>query len=91
MAYVTVKVVDKDGNLCPLDNRPVKFKTAGAASYRAAANGDLTSLELFHLPQMRVFSGMLTVILQASRNPGECTLEVSADGVKPGKIALQVR
>ena len=91
LAYVTVKVVDKDGNLCPLDNRLVKFKTAGAASYRAAANGDPTSLELFHLPQMRVFSGMLTVILQASRNPGECTLEASADGVKPGKIALQVK
>ncbi len=24
-AYVTVKVVDKDGNLCPADNRQINF------------------------------------------------------------------
>lgn len=25
LAYVTVKVVDKDGNLCPTDNRQINF------------------------------------------------------------------
>lgn len=51
LAYVTVKVVDKDGNLCPADNRQINFSVKGTGKYRAAANGDPTNLEQFHLPK----------------------------------------
>ena len=61
--YVTVKVVDKDGNLCPTDNRQINFSVKGTGKYRAAANGDPTNLEQFHLPKMHAFNGMLTAIL----------------------------
>lgn len=89
LAYVTARVVDKDGNLCPCDSRMLKFKVSGAASYRAAANGDPTCLDIFHLPQMPVFGGMLTVIVQASETPGEALLEVSAKGVRPAAMKIQ--
>ena len=39
LAYVTASIVDKDGNLCPLDGRLMTFSVAGAGSYRASANG----------------------------------------------------
>ena len=91
LAYITVRVVDKDGNLCPTDSRLVKFKVKGAASYRAAANGDATCLDLFHLPRMHAFSGMLTVIIQAGEKGGTAELQASADGVKTGKITLSVK
>ena len=39
LAYITVRVVDKDGNLCPADSRMVNFSVKGAGKYRAAANG----------------------------------------------------
>lgn len=45
--------------------RLVKFKVKGAGSYKASANGDPTCLDLFHLPQMHAFNGMLTAIVQA--------------------------
>ena len=38
LAYITVKVVDKDGNLCPADSRQINFSVKGAGKYRAAAN-----------------------------------------------------
>ena len=91
LAYITVRVVDKDGNLCPTDSRLVKFKVKGAASYRASANGDATCLDLFHLPRMHAFSGMLTVIIQAGEKGGTAELQASADGVKTGKITLSVK
>ena len=47
LAYVTVKVVDKDGNPCPTDNRQINFSAKGTGKYRAAANGDPTNLEQF--------------------------------------------
>ena len=62
LAYVTLRIVDKDGNLCPNDGRLVSFKVKGAGKYRASANGDPTCLDLFHKPEMHAFGGMLTVI-----------------------------
>lgn len=63
LAYVTLRIVDKDGNLCPNDGRLVSFKVKGAGKYRASANGDPTCLDLFHKPEMHAFGGMLTVIV----------------------------
>lgn len=91
LAYVTLKIVDKDGNLCPTDGRLVNFKVKGAGKYRASANGDPTCLDLFHLPRMHVFSGMLTVIVQSGEKSGEIELQASAKGVKTGKITIKVK
>ena len=79
LAYVTVKVVDKDGNLCPTDNRQINFSAKGTGKYRAAANGDPTNLEQFHLPKMHAFNGMLTAIIQAGETAGEIVFTAKAN------------
>ena len=91
LAYVTVKVVDKDGNLCPADNRQINFSVKGTGKYRAAANGDPTNLEQFHLPKMHAFNGMLTAILQAGETVGEIVFTAKANGVKAGNIRIQTK
>lgn len=91
LAYITVRVVDKDGNLCPADDRLVSFTVKGAGSFRAAANGDATCLDLFHLPRMHAFSGQLTAIVQSGAEPGNLVFEAKAKGVKAGKLTLEVK
>lgn len=91
LAYVTLRIVDKDGNLCPTDGRLVNFNVKGAGRYRASANGDPTCLDLFHLPRMHAFNGMLTVILQASKEAGTMELKASAKGLKSGSIQIDVK
>ena len=91
MSFINVRVVDKNGNLCPDDSREIKFKVHGAGSYRAAANGNPVSLELFHLPQMKLFSGQLTAIVQSGEEAGKIVFEATAKGVKGAKISLQSR
>ncbi len=88
MAYVTVSVVDKDGNLCPTATNQLNFSVSGEGSYRAACNGDATSLEMFHLPTMKAFSGKLVVLVQSKETPGEIQLEVTGKGLKKGTIGL---
>lgn len=88
LSFINVRVVDKNGNLCPDDTRQVKFKVRGTGSYRAAANGNSASLELFHLPEMKLFSGQLTAIVQATEEPGTIYFEASAPGVKGATIEL---
>lgn len=91
LAYVTVQVADKDGNIVPTDSRTVKFNVKGAGKFRATANGDPTSLRLFHLPEMDLFSGAATAILQAGEKPGDVTLTVTAEGLEPASITIPVR
>lgn len=86
LLYVTVRIVDKDGNLCPLDSRKVRFDVSGAGSFRAVANGDPTCLELFHIPEMSAFGGMLTAIVQSTERSGRITLTASADGLRDGVL-----
>lgn len=89
LAYIRVKVVDKDGNVCPADQRLITFTVSGAGVYRAAANGDPTCLDLFHLPQMHAFNGELTAIVQSKEQAGEIRVEAKAKGLTPGKILLK--
>ena len=86
LAYVTLRIVDKDGNLCPNDGRLVSFKVKGAGKYRASANGDPTCLDLFHKPEMHAFGGMLTVIVQSGEKTGEIELQATAKGIKTGTL-----
>ena len=91
LAYVTLRIVDKNGNLCPNDGRLVSFKVKGAGKYRASANGDSTCLDLFHKPEMHAFGGMLTVIIQSGEKAGEIELQATAKGIKTGTIRIPVK
>lgn len=88
LCFVNVSVVDENGNPVPDDNRLIKVKVKGAGSFKAIANGDPTCLEPFHEPQMHLFSGQLTVLVQSGKTPGEITVEVSGKGVKKATITV---
>lgn len=91
LAYVRVSVVDRAGNPVPTAAHQVAVKVEGAGSFRAMANGDPTSLELFHKPSMKLFSGALTTIVESGTEPGQITVEVSAKGLKPARLTLTVK
>ena len=88
LSFINVKIVDKDGNFCPNETRKIKFKVKGKGTFRAAANGNPASLESFQEPQMKLFSGQLTAIVQTTKEAGSITFEASAPGVKSAKIEL---
>lgn len=91
LVYVNVRIIDKEGNLCPQDDREVHFTVKGEGEYKASANGDPTSLELFHLPKMSAFNGQLTTILQAGEKKGTLTLEAKAKGLKSETIKIDIK
>ena len=91
IAFVTVRVVDKDGNLIPDDARLLNFSVRGAGSFRAAASGNPASLDAFHLPRHHAFSGQLVALLQAGEQRGTAELTVTAKGLPAAKIRIQVK
>lgn len=90
MAFITVSVVDRDGNLCPDADNLIKFKTKGAGVFAAAANGDPSSLESFQLPQMHLFHGKLTAIVRADKKSGTLTFSATSSGLKPASVSINV-
>lgn len=88
LSFVTVKVVDREGNLCPLADNEITFRVKGKGYYRAGANGNPASLESFQQPRMKVFSGMMTAVVAATEEPGEIILEATGKGLKKGTLRI---
>ena len=88
LCFVNVSLTDRDGNPVPVDSRLIKVKVSGAGSFKAIANGDPTCLEPFHHPQMHLFSGQLTVLVQSGTEPGEITVEISGNGVRKATLRI---
>ena len=90
LAFVTVTMVDKDGTPCPTADNQLAFRVDGAGAFRAACNGDATSLVTFDSCQMPLFSGQLVVIVEGKR-PGTATLTVTCDGLPDATLPITVK
>jgi beta-galactosidase len=88
LSYVTVSVVDKNGVPCPTLTNQLQFKVKGKGKYKAACNGDATSLEQFHLPTMKLFSGKLVVTVQSLIEAGNMELTVTGKGLKTATLSI---
>ena len=77
LAFVTVSLTDKKGTLVPDAADQLTFEVQGAGTFKAACNGDATSLESFTQPTMKLFAGQLVVIVQAKKEAGKLVLKVT--------------
>lgn len=89
LSFVTVSVVDKNGTPCPTATNNMKFNVSGAGKFRAACNGDATSLVAFNSTVMPLFSGELVVVVEGLRH-GTAMLSVSADGLPMATLPIEV-
>ena len=89
ISFVTVSVVDKNGIPCPTATDQLNFEVKGTGKFKAVCNGDATSLEVFHEPTMKLFSGKLVVLVQALKEAGEIELTVNGKNLKKATINLK--
>jgi beta-galactosidase len=69
LAFVTVRVADKDGNTAPRANNLVSFSVEGPGEIVATDNGDPTSFVAFPSAERPAFNGLCLVIVRA--RPGQ--------------------
>ena len=79
LSFVTVEILDADGNLCPNANDLVKFDVKGAGFIAGVDNGSPTSLESFKASQREAFYGKCLVVLQNNGEIGPIKLNAFAD------------
>ncbi|MDO4462780.1 MAG: DUF4982 domain-containing protein [Bacteroidia bacterium] len=90
MAFITARIVDKNGNLCPDADNTLKFNVKGAAKFNSCCNGDATSTEVFVNPQMKAFHGELVFVIEAGKQIGNASISVTSPGLKPAKTIIEV-
>jgi beta-galactosidase len=88
LAFVTARVEDANGNLCPDATNQLQFSVTGTGTFRAVANGNATSLESFQQPQMKAFQGMLVALVQSSTKAGEMQLKATSPGLGSASLRL---
>ncbi len=89
VGYVTLKVVDKDGNFCPTANLPVTVSVSGAGTFVAAENGDETDFTWLRDPKRKTFNGLLSALVRAQPGAtGEITVTFTVEGLPP--VSTQV-
>jgi len=93
LSFVTVRIVDRQGTLCPHANNLIRFTVDGPAEIAGVGNGDATSVEPFLAPYRKAFGGMCMLILRSSRDgqSGEVRVSAAADGLAPYALTIEVR
>lgn len=86
LQYVKVYAVDSKGRrVYTASPAEVHFKVAGAAKLIAVDNGDQFSNELFDGGHRQLYNGFALAILRSGQRPGQVSIKVSADGLKPAE------
>ena len=91
LAFVTVNVVDKDGNLCPWADDQLYFDVEGEAVIAGVDNGAQASTERFKDNKRKAFFGKALVVLQSTDTAGSVSLTARAIGLPDAVIELRTK
>lgn len=90
LSFITVEILDKDGNLCPNAENDVTFAVEGAGFIAGVDNGSPISMEKFKDNHRKTFYGKCLVVLQNNGEPGGVKVTATADGLEKATTAIKV-
>lgn len=88
LSFVTVEVVDKDGNLCPNAENQIFFDLKGEATIAGVDNGSQFSLERFKADNRKAFFGKCLVVLRSTKTAGSVNLTAKAVDLREAAVDL---
>ncbi|MBP8605628.1 MAG: DUF4982 domain-containing protein [Phycisphaerae bacterium] len=91
LAYVTVEVVDADGQRVPDAEVLVHFSVMGAGELAAQGSGVPNEPASFKSPQRKTFQGRCLAILRPRGGAGDIVLHAQAEGLDREKITIHTR
>jgi beta-galactosidase len=91
LSFVTIEIVDKEGNLCPRADNLLFFEVEGAGKLKALCNGDPTDQTSFGSNYMRAFNGKIVATIESALEPGEIELKVTGGLLKSQSVNIQCK
>ena len=89
LSFVTVRIEDKDGNLCPLADNLVHFEVTGAGTIAAVDNGNAATDEPFQADHRKAFNGLALVIVRSKPDaPGRIQVVATSSGLAQDAVEI---
>ncbi|MDD3789210.1 MAG: glycoside hydrolase family 2 TIM barrel-domain containing protein [Petrimonas sp.] len=91
LSFITVEVLDKDGNLCPNAENLINFEISDNGKIAGMDNGNQTSMESFKAPYRKAFYGKCLVVVQSGREKGKINLKATSDKLEDASITITTK
>lgn len=91
LSFVTVRILDEEGNLVPDADNLVRFKLDGEGFIAGVDNGFQASLEPFKADYRKAYRGLCLAIIQSKQKSGKLKLTASAAGLKEAAVVITVK
>jgi beta-galactosidase len=88
LSFVTVEILDKNGNLCPKADNLLFFDVSGSGKLKAVCNGNPVDQTSFVSKYMRTFNGKMVAVIESDIKSGEIILKVSGGLLKPQAVTI---
>lgn len=88
LSFVTVEVVDKDGNVCPNADNEIVFKVDGTGNNVGVDNGSPISLERFKADKRKAFYGKCLLVIQSNGELGNIRVLANSEGLEAGEAVI---
>ncbi|SEO67402.1 beta-galactosidase [Flavobacterium sp. CF108] len=91
LVYVTVSIVDKDGNLLPNAADLINFEVTGGGKLVGVDNGYQANLDSFKGNSCKLFNGKCIAIIQSNGKKENIQLKASTAGLQASVIEVKVK
>jgi beta-galactosidase len=92
LSFITVRITDADGNVCPLADNLVRFQVDGPAQIAAVDNGNATSTEPFLANCRKAFNGLCMLVIRSLAGAeGEVRIRAVSDALREAETTLLCR
>ena len=81
LSFITVRIEDKDGNLCPNASNLVNFEVTRNGVLEAVGNGNSASLESFQKDFIKAFYGKSLAIIKSNEITGSIKITATSKGL----------
>ncbi len=88
LSFVTVEIVDKQGNIRPDAEHNLTFKLSGPASIVATDNANLKDITPYTAKERKAWNGRALVVVKSSAKAGDIKLQVSSPGLPDAWLTL---
>jgi beta-galactosidase len=89
LSFITVRILDKRGNLVPGNNNLIEFKVSGNGKLAGTDNGYQADTVTLQSNKRNCWKGLALAIIQSSEKKGNITLTATSPGLPPAFITLR--
>jgi beta-galactosidase len=91
LSFITVDILDQNGNLVPHADNEVVFEITGDAAIAGVDNGNPVSHEPFQANSRKAFHGKCLAVIRSAKQPGKATVKAISEGLETASVELNFR